>query len=188
MPKSATSHNSALQTCGFRNTMSGTPCANPVAPGTVRCAAGHRVEHIRLSQADLELPGDIASSPTLDPELFGVSVLDDAGCLYNDIKAQHPEIQLGIAVLEGGEVVLDYIRIPKAERERGTGSKVLETVCARADTREWVVVCRPITAFGAEMSRLEGFLGRFGFRPMTDTERVGKDRNTWIRYPSGPFR
>ena len=175
-------------TCGFRNTMSGAPCANPVAPGTVRCAAGHRVDRRAATRADdLALPGDLVSSPTLDADLFGLSTLDDAGQLYNDIKSQYPDVQLGIGVLDGGEVVLDFLRLLRTERGKGTGSRILEAVCARADLNEWTVLCRPTQAFGGDLTRLEEFFGRYGFRPMTESERRGKDWNTWARWPEAPF-
>jgi len=102
-------------------------------------------------------------------------------------RSRYPDVQLGIGVLEDGEVVLDFLRVPRTERGKGTGSKILDAVCARADLNEWTVLCRPTQAFGGDLARLGKFFGRYGFRPMTDSERQGKDGNTWARWPEGPF-
>lgn len=38
--------------CGFRSTQSGTPCQNPIAPGTTHCAASHPVDVARFVHHD----------------------------------------------------------------------------------------------------------------------------------------
>ena len=56
------------------------------------------------------------------------------------------------------------IVVPKAKRNRGIGTKVMQSICTYADENGLIVGLTPSTDFGAtSIERLRKFYGRFGF-------------------------
>lgn len=81
-------------------------------------------------------------------------------------------------------VVLSRIEIPKAARNGGTGTAIMERIIKEADANGWPLALTPDDAFGGSKSRLEKFYRRFGFVPNKGRAKDFTTRELMIRPPA----
>lgn len=82
---------------------------------------------------------------------------------------------------------LALLQIPKRERNKGVGTRVLKDIRKYMDQRGKVLIVQPSDCFGSNLKRLKEFYSRFGFvqHPTSPKEmiRQPKRRTQWITTP-----
>lgn len=81
-----------------------------------------------------------------------------------------------------GYAVVDYIIIPKENRNKGVGTKVMEELTRTADSNKWDLALTPSDVFGSSEKRLEIFYRRFGFVRNGSGNKKQLAQETMIRY------
>ena len=104
----------------------------------------------------------------------------DANELADAIRSQHPGVSLELTD-HGTHIGLDKIVAPESERNRGTGSHILDAVIRHANRRGIPVTLTPSGAFGGSEARLRRWYREHGFvkRPRSFMESTDE----LIRYP-----
>ncbi len=78
-------------------------------------------------------------------------------------------------------VELQLLAVPKHERARGVGSRVLERVCRWADSSGVQLSLTPDGAFGMDVRRLADWYGRYGFRRSGSGRVMRREPVEWLR-------
>jgi len=114
-------------------------------------------------------------SPQSTPEESFESALDGIRALYSGVT-----ISLEVSS-RGGFSTLSKIEVPKAERNSGQGTRIMEDIVAAADSQGIDIALTPSDAFGSSKARLEKFYRRFGFVPNKGRNKDYTTRETMIR-------
>jgi GNAT superfamily N-acetyltransferase len=102
--------------------------------------------------------------------------------LLEGLIKKYPNVDLD--VFETGKgLTLSKIVLPKEDRNKGVGSKILEDLTSYADKNNLTIGVTPNSAFGGNQNKLKTFYKKFGFR---NNKGVNKDfafRETMVRQP-----
>jgi len=102
------------------------------------------------------------------------------------------EKQYGVKVdflgsLEGGDLTLSRIEVPKELRDSGIGTKVMEDIINYADNNGKRIVLTPSKDFGAtSVGRLKDFYSRFGFVENKGKSKDFSTKEAMYRNPQTP--
>jgi hypothetical protein len=105
-----------------------------------------------------------------------------------ELKAEYPGLILHLESPNAGQgspyVVLSHIEIPKAGRNSGAGTAIMERIIKEADANGWPLALTPDGAFGGSKTRLEKFYRRFGFVPNKGRNKDFLTQEAMIRQPA----
>lgn len=73
--------------------------------------------------------------------------------------------------------------IPKKERGKGIGDKVMNELLSFADKHNYIISLHPTSDYGGKVSRLEKFYKRYGFIKNSGRNKDFRTQNTLIRHP-----
>jgi len=102
--------------------------------------------------------------------------------IENALIKKYPNIDLDIYETDKG-LTLSKIVLPKDDRNKGIGSKILEDLTAYADKNNLTIGVTPDSTFGGNKNKLKSFYKKFGF---LDNKGRNKDftfRETMVRQP-----
>jgi 2'-5' RNA ligase len=103
----------------------------------------------------------------------------------DQMRAEYPDLKLDIAQGGNGYAVLSRIVLPKGERGKGTGSKIMQSLVDLADELGVPLALTPSADFGGSVSRLKKFYEGFGFVPNKGRNRDYETSESYIRPPKG---
>lgn len=101
----------------------------------------------------------------------------------DQMRAEYPDLKLDIAQGGNGYAVLSRIVLPKGDRGKGTGSKIMQSLVDLADERGIPLALTPSGDFGGSVSRLKKFYEGFGFVPNKGRNRDYTISESYIRPP-----
>jgi hypothetical protein len=108
--------------------------------------------------------------------------------LAAELKAEYPGLILHLESPSKGQgspyVVLSHIEIPKASRNGGAGTAIMERIIKEADASGWPLALTPDGAFGGSKTRLEKFYRSFGFVPNKGRNKDFLTQEAMIRQPA----
>lgn len=99
------------------------------------------------------------------------------------LRSWHPDVTLDLAENDT-HLTLSRIVVASDAREAGTGSRVMDELCAYADATGKTVACTPSADFGGTKGRLEKFYRRFGFVPNKGRNKDWSTRESMVRPPT----
>lgn len=103
----------------------------------------------------------------------------------DQMRAEYPDLKLDIAQGGNGYAVLSRIVLPKGERGKGTGSKIMQSLVDLADELGVPLALTPSADFGGSVARLKKFYEGFGFVPNKGRNRDFETSESYIRPPRG---
>jgi GNAT superfamily N-acetyltransferase len=111
-----------------------------------------------------------------------IKALSKQSNIENALIKKYPNVDLDIYETDKG-LTLSKIVLPKEDRNKGIGSKILEDLIAYADKNNLTVGVTPDSTFGGNKNKLKSFYKKFGF---LDNKGRNKDftfRETMVRQP-----
>tara|TARA_R100000781_G_scaffold73051_2_gene45652 strand:- start:1388 stop:3070 length:1683 start_codon:yes stop_codon:yes gene_type:complete len=102
--------------------------------------------------------------------------------LLKGLIQKYPNVDLDVYETDKG-LTLSKIVLPKENRNKGVGSKILEDLTSYADKNNLTIGVTPDSAFGGNKDKLKNFYKKFGFR---NNKGINKDftfRETMVRQP-----
>jgi GNAT superfamily N-acetyltransferase len=81
---------------------------------------------------------------------------------------------------QGATVELQLLAVPRHERGRGVGSRVLERLCRWADSSGVLLTLTPDGAFGMDVRRLTNWYQGFGFQSSAGSRKLERQASSWI--------
>lgn len=140
----------------------------------------------RKPQQREAMRADPRLSPALNPGLKA-----RVASFREEIAGQFDGVEIWLSLSRGQQgpvVVVDSIVVPKVERNKGTGSAIMEQVVAFADREGIQAALTPSSDFGGSVPRLRRFYSRFGFRRNKGRRADMSISEAMIRDPKGAPR
>lgn len=122
-----------------------------------------------------------AAAAEADPEPQPVTPAEAVSNWADQMRAEYPDLKLDVAQSGSGHVVLSRIVLPKGERGKGTGSKIMQSLVDLADELGVPLALTPSADFGGSVARLKKFYEGFGFVPNKGRNRDFEISETYIR-------
>ena len=104
-----------------------------------------------------------------------------ADALAEEIETSYPGVRLQLGIDRGPYLVLFWIVLPKSERGKGVGTRVMERIIAEADLRGVPAALSPSDAFGGDLDRLHAFYRRLGFVDNASRGEIGSAKESMVR-------
>jgi GNAT superfamily N-acetyltransferase len=82
------------------------------------------------------------------------------------LKAAHPGLVVKWRKHTRKKIEIDLVYLPVRARQHGTGTVVMQQLCAWADGANVNLIVEPMDGWGTPVSVLVPFYGRFGFVPL----------------------
>ena len=91
-------------------------------------------------------------------------------------------VKLSYSVL-GDLMDFDKIIVPKENRGKGVGTKVMREIINWANQNDVIISLTPSGDFGSSVSKLKKFYSGLGFKPNKGRNKDFRTMNTMIKYP-----
>jgi GNAT superfamily N-acetyltransferase len=98
--------------------------------------------------------------------------------LREDLRRRFPAVVVHLRQ-HRGYVELQLLAVPKHERCRGVGTRVMERICRWADSSGVMLTLTPDGAFGMDVRRLTSWYSRFGFTPSRVGRALTREPSAW---------
>lgn len=95
-------------------------------------------------------------------------IKSDLQNLLKSLEESFKGLKLWCSIGPSGNMIISQIVIPKEDRSKGIGSKVMKALTDFADKNKINISLTPDKSFGGSIERLKRFYRRFGFKPNKD--------------------
>lgn len=98
------------------------------------------------------------------------------------IRADYPGVELDVHE-NADAITLNLVRVPAAQRGKGTATAIMKRLLAYADSKLIPIVLTPSSDFGSSKLKLEKWYKSLGFVPNAGRHKDFRFRETMIRLP-----
>lgn len=102
------------------------------------------------------------------------------------LRSKYPDVKISVSGNPERGYTLNKIDVPKAKRESGIGTAVMNDLVSLADQQGAILKLSPSKDFGGSVPRLKDFYARFGFVPNKGKNADYSISESMYRTPSQP--